>query len=253
MMSLSVMESFMLKCGRQCHETFNFHTTALSFFGVFSFFAGLQSQSSLNNQVDQLLLRLDALEGVEANEDGIGRRESSKQAVVSPEFKDQIDQNEISVEEKIDQLLKRLEDLEGKELSTINEPQIETENSLDGMMDPPEQLSQDLNFDEMVSDQAEFDTTSPISGAKNSSSAMPSEFSEKFDSIDMDIRINELLDRLDILEENSAANINSSDDDQLRERFPNNNPDTSSFDFNEFPGIIIRKVLRVKGLKILQN
>ena len=77
------------------------------FLGVFSFFAGLQAQSSLNNQVDQLLLRLDALEGVEANEDGIGSRESSKQAVVSPEFKDQIDQNEISVEEKIDQLLKR--------------------------------------------------------------------------------------------------------------------------------------------------
>ena len=223
------------------------------FLGVFSFFAGLQAQSSLNNQVDQLLLRLDALEGVEANEDGIGRRESSNQAVVSPEFKDQIDQNEISVEEKIDQLLKRLEDLEGKELSTINEPQIETENSLDGMMDPPEPLSQDLNFDEMVSDQAEFDTTSPVNGAKNSSTAMPSEFSEKFDSIDMDIRINELLDRLDILEENSAANTNSPDDEQLRERFPNNNPDTSSFDFNEFPGIIIRKVLRVKGLKILQN
>ena len=165
-MNLSVMVSFMLKCGRQCHKTFNFHTTALSFFGSFSFFAGLQAQSSLNNQVDQLLLRLDALEGVEANEDGIGRRESSKQAVVSPEFKDQIDQNEISVEEKIDQLLKRLEDLEGKELSTINEPQIETENSLDGMMDPPEPLSQDLNFDEMVSDQAEFDTTSPVNGAK---------------------------------------------------------------------------------------
>ena len=47
------------------------------FWGVFSFFAGLQAQSSLNNQVDQLLLRLDALEGVEANEDGIGKRELS--------------------------------------------------------------------------------------------------------------------------------------------------------------------------------
>ena len=128
-----------------------------------------------------------------------------------------------------------MEDLEGKELSTINEPQIETENSLDGKMDPPEPLSQDLNFDEMVSDQTEFDTTSPVNGAKSSSIEMPSEFSEKFDSIDMDIRINELLDLLDILEENSAANINSSDDDQLRERFPNNNPDTSSFDFSEFP------------------
>ena len=66
---------------------------------------------------------------------------------------------------------------------------------------------------------------------------MPSEFSEKFDSIDMDIRINELLDRLDILEENSSANTNSPNDEQLRERFPNNNPDTSSFDFNEFPGV----------------
>ena len=205
------------------------------FLGVFSFFAGLQAQSSLNNQVDQLLLRLDALEGVEANEDGIGSRESSKQAVVSPEFKDQTDQNEISVEEKIDQLLKRLEDLEGKELSTINEPQIETENSLDGMMDPPEPLFQDLNFDEMVSDQTEFDTTSPVNGAKSSSIEMPSEFSEKFDSIDMDIRINDLLDRLDILEGNSAANTNSPNDEQLRERIPNNNPDTSSFDFNEFP------------------
>ena len=182
-------------------------------------------------------MRLDALEGVEANEDGIGRREISNQAVVSPEFKDQIDQNKISVEEKIDQLLKRLEDLEDKDLSTINEPQIETANSLDGMMDPPESLPQDLNFDESMSDQTEFDTTSPISEAQNSSTAMPSEFSEKFDSMDMDTRINELLDRLDILEENSAANTNSLDDhdEQLRESFPNNNPDTSSFDFNEFP------------------
>jgi len=206
--------------------------------GVFSFFAGLLAQSSLNNQVDQLLLRLDALEGVEANEDGRGTRESSNQAVVSPEFKDQIDQNEISVEEKIDQLLKRLEDLEDKDLSIINEPRIETADSLDGMMDPPEPLPQGLNFDEIVSDQAEFDTISPISGVQNSSSSMPSEFSEKFDSIDMDTRINELLDRLDILEENSAANTNSSDDhdEQIGERFPDNKSETAPIDFNEFPG-----------------
>jgi len=206
--------------------------------GVFSFFAGLLAQSSLNNQVDQLLLRLDALEGVEANEDGRGTRESSNQAVVSPEFKDQIDQNKISVEEKIDQLLKRLEDLEDKDLSIINEPRIETADSLDGMMDPPEPLPQGLNFDEIVSDQAEFDTISPISGVQNSSSSMPSEFSEKFDSIDMDTRINELLDRLDILEENSAANTNSSDDhdEQIGERFPDNKSETAPIDFNEFPG-----------------
>jgi len=206
--------------------------------GVFSFFAGLLAQSSLNNQVDQLLLRLDALEGVEANEDGRGTRESSNQAVVSPEFKDQIDQNEISVEEKIDQLLKRLEDLEDKDLSIINEPRIESADSLDGMMDPPEPLPQGLNFDEIVSDQAEFDTISPISGVQNSSSSMPSEFSEKFDSIDMDTRINELLDRLDILEENSAANTNSSDDhdEQIGERFPDNKSETAPIDFNEFPG-----------------
>ena len=75
-------------------------------------------------------MRLDALEGVETNRDGIGRQESSNQAVVSPEFKNQIDQNKISVEEKIDQLLKRLEDLEDKDLSTINEPQIQNANSL---------------------------------------------------------------------------------------------------------------------------
>ena len=206
--------------------------------GVFSFFAGLLAQSSLNNQVDQLLLRLDALEGVEANEDGRGTRESSNQAVVSPEFKDQIDQNKISVEEKIDQLLKRLEDLEDKDLSIINEPRIETADSLDGMMDPPEPLPQGLDFNEIVSDQAEFDTISPISGVQNSSSSMPSEFSEKFDSIDMDTRINELLDRLDILEENSAANTNSSDDhdEQIGERFPDNKSETAPIDFNEFPG-----------------
>ena len=63
---------------------------------------------------------------------------------------------------------------------------------------------------------------------------MPSESSEKFDSIDMDIRINDLLDRLDILEENSAANTNSLMMNNFAKGF-NNNPDTSSFDFNEFP------------------
>ena len=63
MMSLSVMESFMLKCGRQCHETFNIHTTDLSFLGSFLFFCRIAGTIIAEQSVGSVALAIGCSRG----------------------------------------------------------------------------------------------------------------------------------------------------------------------------------------------